>query len=206
MEYSIARSSAELDQAGDVCSRAFANYPSLVFLFPNDRNRGQLLSKFYRKLLQYSVQYGTVLVAKDNGRVVGTATYIESSQSDQTLGRMLASRLIFLPFMLPFGTTLRSLKLSRVFDRARHEFATGDDLYISYVAVAPEYQRKGICRMLMDEIFRVADSSKAKCFLETHSAQNIEMYGKYGFRPVKKCKATPFAPETTFMLRLSASQ
>ena len=66
-----------------------------------------------------------------------------------------------------------------------------DEGYISNVAVAPEYRRKGVADALMLELFRRSNELKLSFVtleVRESNAPAISLYEKYGFSPVGRRK------------------
>jgi len=60
-----------------------------------------------------------------------------------------------------------------------------DEAHVTTIAVAPQYQRKGVSEMLLQEMINCAYAKKAKWFTLEVRASNIaaqNLYSKYGFK------------------------
>jgi ribosomal protein S18 acetylase RimI-like enzyme len=49
------------------------------------------------------------------------------------------------------------------------------------LATHPDWQRQGLGRMLMEQVFAVADDEGLPCYLETETIENVAYYRHNGF-------------------------
>lgn len=199
--YKTTRDDRELKATSQVLANSFFNYPMTHYLFPNLSARKKLLTKFYYYLIHQASTVGKVLIALDGNTVAGTATYVKVAHSDQSIFQTLTSKLIFIPLQMPFVTTLRSLKVSNYLSQKRHEMASANDLYITFVAVEPKYQGQGISRNLINYILNDSDFENSNYFLETHKIENLTLYNHLGFKLLLQETYPVGAPESHFMYR-----
>jgi glucosamine-phosphate N-acetyltransferase len=59
----------------------------------------------------------------------------------------------------------------------------GKVCHVEDVAVAPEYQGTGIFRILIEEIFRIAQATKCYKTILYCSENLVDLYEKFGFKP-----------------------
>lgn len=58
--------------------------------------------------------------------------------------------------------------------------------YLSYIAVDPEYQGKGIGRTMLKELFKKYMMNNLSYYLETHLKRNVPFYQNLGFEILKE--------------------
>lgn len=199
--YKITQDDVELKATSQVLANSFFNYPTTNYLFPDISARTKFLAKFYYYLIHQTTSVGRVLVALDGDTVVGTASYVKVAHSDQSLLQTVTSKLIFIPLLMPFITTLRSLKISNYLSQKRHELASANDLYITFVAVDPKYQGRGISRNLINYILNDLEFKNCNYFLETHKIENVTLYKHLGFKVLLQETYPVGAPESHFMIK-----
>lgn len=82
------------------------------------------------------------------------------------------------------------------------EHQPGDPfVYLSHIGIAPEHQRRGLGRALMQDGLASADRDGLGTWLETSRADNAGYYEGFGFRTVMDEDAPGGGPHIWFMLR-----
>jgi ribosomal protein S18 acetylase RimI-like enzyme len=60
------------------------------------------------------------------------------------------------------------------------------DWYLSIIAIAPEYQSRGLGKELMMPVLREADEAGVSTYLETFVPRNIRFYERLGYAVIRE--------------------
>jgi len=181
----------EVNDAARVCSEAFLNTPFTNYLMggSTEKHRKNLEKGMKRTL---SLKHGTVLVAKDNGKIVGAMRMVEWPNCQNVPKGMgyLMARLI----MGKSAVRLRDWRrLVGEFDPQKHH------CHIDPICITPNHQGKGIGSKLMSYFNDYCDNNGIPGYFETDQERNVKFYEKNGFKLINTVKVGPLP--NWFLLR-----
>jgi hypothetical protein len=164
-------------QADRVYTRAFFDYPMLVFYFPDCKKRERRLEWYLSCALTYAMRYGE---AYTTPTVSGVCCWLPPRHTQMTTIRTILAG--FLPVPLVMGNTYRRSAFSEDYMAKVHkEILPGPHWYLWGLAVEPGQQGQGIGTQLMQPVLERADAAHLPCYLETHDQKNVAYYSKRGF-------------------------
>jgi len=176
----------------DLLARAFSTNPIHIAAFGVESvvacNRD-----FFRAGL--SLFRGRRLVAMDGPRVIGFAHWAESPHCRIPAGQ----RLRLVPVMLRSFGLRPTLRVGAWLSAWGKNDPPGAHWHFGPIGVAPEAQRKGVGRRLMDAYCGTLDERGSVGFLETDKPENVSFYRKWGFAVTTQ--ATVIGATTYFMTR-----
>jgi len=170
-------------EAVALLERAFAGYPVMRYVLGEPEGAGAsaqvgaLLGHFYdRRLLR-----GWPLIGiRERGRLLGAALVSEPGQG--TWPRELLWALEWLRLTIGSDALHRLERYERGSDRSPAE----PHHTLGVLGVLPEAQGRGLSRLLMREVFAVAErhpESRGVC-LNTETASNVDLYLHLGFEVI----------------------
>lgn len=159
---------------------AFNGYPLYSWIIPDNEVREKKIPLFFKMMTRYFLKYGKVYATSENCE--GVMTIIHSDSGPITTWRLLWCGGFKL--MLKWGSKyLKRLEtVSEVQLDISEKNAPQQHLYLTFLAVAPPYQRKGLASQLLRPLLRYLDKDNLPCYLETFKAINVEIYKSFGFQ------------------------
>jgi GNAT superfamily N-acetyltransferase len=187
--------SSDLERMLDSLVEAFMSDPVVVWMYPDEHQRGPSLREWYRLTLRAGLRAGhTYTVSEGQGVAVWSppsVPYLFDPRIDgeaiaETLRRHLGNRTkeVFEGLMVFEGSHPREVP----------------HFYLSMLGTAPRMQGKGLGGALLDEVLWRCDADGWPAYLETTLEQNVRFYERRGFR-VTGDSAVPAGPRIWFMWR-----
>ena len=176
----------------DVLARAFVTNPIHIAAFGVEAV-ARCNRDFF--LVGLSLFRGRRLVAMDGARVVGFAHWVQSPFCQISAGQ----RVRLVPAMLRAFGVRPTLRVASWLSAWARNDAPGAHWHFGPLGVAPEAQRKGVGRRLMDAYCAALDRQSAAGFLETDKPENVSFYRKWGFDVTSR--ADVIGATTYFMAR-----
>jgi ribosomal protein S18 acetylase RimI-like enzyme len=170
--------SNELDEAAALLSKAFINTPFTGKIMGGHTEK-------HRKLLQMGFKNmigkkpGTVVVAKDNGTIVGVMRMVMWPDCQNSIPKGAET----IPLLLFARKTLRRLQDARSI-WGEHD-PKKPHWHIDPIGVLPERQGQGIGSMLMKHYYEQVDSQNMPAYHETDQPQNVRFYKKHGYKVIE---------------------
>jgi ribosomal protein S18 acetylase RimI-like enzyme len=181
----------EINDAARVCSEAFVNTPFTKYVMggSSEKHRKFLEDGMKRTL---SLKHGTVMVAKDNGKIVGAMRMVEWPNCQNVPKGM--------------GYLIPRLMMGKAAVRLRHwkrlvgEYDPQErHCHIDPICITPSHQGKGIGSKLMSVFNDYCDKNGIPGYFETDQEQNVKFYEKNGFKMIKTVQVGPLP--NWFLLR-----
>ena len=185
-------------QAKAVMGRAFENYPLLLYVAPDDRQRPRATCALYGSVMHYCLSAGEVYTTPD---VAGAACWLPPHRPFPTFLRMVRSGMLNLPFQFGWTGFSRLSAFDTIAEKIHHEHAPGPHWYLWAIGIEPGRQGQGLGKKLMQPIFARADAAGLPCYLETHKESNTVIYGRCGFRIVCEAQVSGHPGKIWGMLR-----
>ncbi|MCU0508498.1 MAG: GNAT family N-acetyltransferase [Anaerolineae bacterium] len=164
--------------AGHLLARAFHPYPAVTFLFPNERRRSLVLPHIWTAACRYSIRYGEAWAAP---RFAGVTCWLPPGATHKTLPRELAGGMSALLVQLSPRELVGNIRNDLYADALHRRAVPGPHWYLFAIGVEPACQGQGIGGLLLRHGLARADHEGLPVYLETHRADNVAFYLKYGF-------------------------
>ena len=176
-------SEAHAEAAGDLMVAAFFTAPGLAFMFPDPARRARLVPPFFAAMARLAVRCGEATALGEPLHAValwlspGWDHPAEAEVAEAGMGAAIAP--------LDAGEAGRLKAFRGHFDATHERVMDRPHWYLSFLAVAPEYQGQGAGTILMRHMLgKVADTG-VPCYLESVDEANLAFYERLGFRVVE---------------------
>jgi len=172
---------AQLQQAINVMGKAFVDDPFLRHLAPDQTQRARLTPEFVGIVVKYCFLYGEVWTLPS---LAGVACWLTPGKTSPTLGGMLRTGMITMPFKFGWAGFQRFNRVVSYTDTLHKQFAPDPHWYLWGLGVDPEQQGQGLGNSLLQPVLSKADGAGQLCYLETQNESNLSFYRKHGFEVV----------------------
>ena len=169
-------------QAAQVYTRAFFDYPMLVFYFPDRKRRERYLEWYLGCAITYALRYGEVYTTPD---VSGLACWLPPGQTEMTTLRSILSGYLLTPWIQGKEAYRRASQSEAFLAKMQREILPEPHWYLWGLTTDPSQQGKGIGTQLLQPVLERADAGCLPCYLETHDQKNVAYYSKRGFELVR---------------------
>jgi hypothetical protein len=173
----------QFETASVTLSRAFENYPLMIYAFPNVEGRLRAVKAVYDPILWDCLRWGEVYATSD---LSGVACWLPPGQTYPSLMRLIRCGMLMVPFHFGWTGFRRLLAYDSVAQKLHHEQPPAQHWYLWAIGVRPEDQGKGIAGQITAPILARADRERLPCYLETHVEANVRVYSRLGFETAAK--------------------
>jgi len=190
--------SADVEEATQVISRAFQNDPLIEFMLPIKATHIKTLMKFFRV-------YGEIYIKSRRGYRAGEplediAYWEFPDQAPLSISVKSLGKFIPLLFtMYPIGY-FRARAVIAITDALHKKHASEPHYYLDNLGVLPSAQGKKYSSKLLRPILELADSQKVITCTDTVTRGNVPFYEHFGFQLAEE-SAIPSTGITVFALR-----
>jgi ribosomal protein S18 acetylase RimI-like enzyme len=170
---------ADRAEAVAVLAAAFASDPVWVAIAPRRaRARARMLDRYFAVAVDLALRSGGPnWCARHDGSVIGVALAVGEDRSFPLPGATWREAP---PFLLAGpGPALRAVRVDTVMKRLHPAYP---HLYLWFLGVHPDVQRRGAGRALLGEVIAEAGGRGVPVCLDTSSAENVAYYRSAGFR------------------------
>ena len=173
---------SEIEPAAETLARAFHDYPTFVYFFPDAAERKEkspLLCPFF---VRFGILYGEVYATSPN--LEGVAIWLPSDKADSTPEE--AVRAGILPIIPKIGQDAldRLVNVGTFLNGIHKVFAPLPHHFLQFIGVDPEFQGKGYASALLKPMLARIDGESLPCYLDTEDEKNVAIYQRYGFKVV----------------------
>ncbi|MDX1803942.1 MAG: GNAT family N-acetyltransferase [Alcanivorax sp.] len=168
------------DAVARVLSRAFQQDPLFRHFFPEDRRRADASFFTFRFLVAHARARGVIQTPAD--ALHGAAVWLPSGHMHRSVVDMLrfgAARMV--PHQ-GLGAVRRQIQASDHMQALHDQLIREPHWYLSLLGVDPGQQGRGQATVLLHPMLEQADRKQQICFLDTHNADNVSLYQRFGFR------------------------
>ncbi len=179
-EIPIKLTKRDIPAANQVLAAAFFDYPLLRWLYPNEKQRINMVEDFTSIALNVCYRYGEVYVSSPDFE--GVAGWLPPGEAPFSFRQILLSVPLLKLVRFGMGGARRLQPFGDFIDRKHRELAPFLHWYLQILGVSPEHQGKGISRRLLSPMLERIDREGLPCFLETNVENNVHIYERFGFR------------------------
>jgi len=165
-------SETDIAAAAEQLARAFQDYPTFVYVYPDAGERKDKLPCFFKSMVHKGLLQGEV--------------YATSSAMEGVA--------VWLPPGIPGGVSKayeidkeayeRFAYYGRCVYAVRQQYAPPLHWFLELIGVVPECQGKGYAGRLLRPMLERTDRESLACYLDTEVDGNVTMYRHFGFRVV----------------------
>jgi len=169
----------DLSAAVAVAARAFHDDPLFNWFEPDLVRQMRELPALMNATLLDTLPHAETLVATIDGRVKGVAGWVPPGKYPRTTRAEVLFNLRAAPALVRIGRRLpAAVRLLTEIDR--HHVKV-EHWYLALLAVDPEFQGRGLGRLLTEAVLARADAEGLPAYLETQKESNVAWYAKAGF-------------------------
>jgi GNAT superfamily N-acetyltransferase len=175
------------DEALALLEAAFFDRPFYRYIAPDPSERREFLARNFRLRLEHSLEAGEVDLAVVEGRIAGLAVWTFTGGPPPPEDRSLEEAFsVFSP-----GLRERFFGFLRTLTAARDQVIRQPYWSLAPIAVLPEKQGSGLASALIRKKLAEIDACPRPCFLGTQDAENLAVYGRYGFQKIREDSLAP---------------
>jgi GNAT superfamily N-acetyltransferase len=160
-------------------TRAFLEYPLMQYVNPNRTRRQRGVATLYGAIVRDTLRHGEVHVSAG---LEGARCWLPPGVGLATFVREVRSGMLGLPLGFGWAGFQRLVEFDHVQRRLHEHYASGPHWFLATIGVDPAHQGKGVGSALMAPVLARADAQRMPCYLETHTADNVRLYERHGFR------------------------
>jgi hypothetical protein len=168
----------EVNSLSSILSRTLHDEPHLVYLFPEQEMRRNAARRFFEAAIHASELWGEICT---HGTANGAALWLRP-EYNWTIGEILRSGMIGIPFKLEPGVLRRCLKLGAGLAKVRKRLAPASHWYLMVLGAGTSDHEETIGGALIEPVLSRADSTGLPCYLETFNEKRLRFYKNHGFR------------------------
>ena len=191
-----------LNAAADVLALAFENDPLMRYVFSGSATYSVHVREAFRFVCEARLELGWPLIGttSDSG-LTGVACL--SPPEERVWPASLVKKYDRLQSSLGYESFNRLGRFSRL--SRKHAPAQGH-YYLAAIGVHPEFQGRGLSRVLLDGVKEMSESHAASTgvYLETALQENVTLYEHFGYQVIAKDKLDA-AVELWYMFRPNKS-
>ena len=191
----IKASEKDIPLLADILAQAFDNDPCFLYMFRNDSKRKVALTSFFSFTLENAYSDGEVYASK-NYEACSIWYPPGKGYFDDSEERISALK----PMMIEWAT---EEKINRLFDVMKlfTQRPTVSHGYLSYIAVKPMFQGRGLGTYLLREKLLDFDRENIPVYLENTNPLNTPLYERFGFKFVNEFRIGENGPPILSMWR-----
>jgi GNAT superfamily N-acetyltransferase len=189
----------DVDPAGDVIGRAFADDPGWAFVLPDADRRARDFPWLGRIAVRYGQRFGQVYVT--GSPVNGVSVWLPPGATTVTADRLDQVGFSAAPARLGRAAFDRFAQFTGELAAQHARLMSDPHWYLLLLAVEPSLQRRGGGSLLLEPVIEQADRARVPCYLETTRERTLWFYQKHGFELVRETTA-PDLPTVWHMVRM----
>ncbi|MFX1388033.1 MAG: GNAT family N-acetyltransferase [Promethearchaeota archaeon] len=177
----------QIKAAAKTLARAFHDYPTLTYLFPDEDERSRMILIIKEYMVRYGLLYGEVYASSPN--LEGVAVWLPFWDAEMTDERSKKCRMSYgkdLPSVLTEESFNKKFApISQCEYRCHKQYADFFNWYLYPIGVDPDHQGCGYAGLLLRSKFEEIDKRGIPCYLETTKEKNVSLYQHFGFKIVE---------------------
>lgn len=169
----------DIERAALIYFHAYQDYPVWQHLIPDEMERKTKFLSLWEFFVKFNLKYGQIYA--NSSKIQGIVSIIHSENMNTSLIKQINCG--GLKVIRKFGIKFlkRSIPIENYIQSERIKNAPFPHLYLSYIAVDPKYQGKGIGGHMLKELFKEFENDNLSYYLETHIKRNVPFYQNLGF-------------------------
>jgi ribosomal protein S18 acetylase RimI-like enzyme len=175
---------SHIKPAAEVLARAFRDYPTDKFAFPDVEERAKRAIYVHQFVLSCCIRYGEAYSTSE--KLEGIAAWLPPENAVTSIWKLIRSGA--LPLMLKFGigSARKMIMFNRYLESMHERNAPFPHWYLWNIGVDPQFQGQGYAGKLLRAMFARVDREGMPCYLETQREVNLALYQHYGFEVVEQ--------------------
>ncbi|MFX1237110.1 MAG: GNAT family N-acetyltransferase [Promethearchaeota archaeon] len=177
----------QIKAAAKTLARAFHDYPTLTYLFPDEDERSRMVPILKEYMVRYGIIYGEVYGSSPN--LEGIAVWLPFWDAEMTEERSIKCRMSYgrdFPSVLTEESFNKKYKsIFQCENRCHKQYADFFNWYLYPIGVDPDHQGCGHAGLLLRSKFEEIDKQDIPCYLETTKEKNVSLYQHFGFKIVE---------------------
>jgi len=176
----LRRSSLAL--AARMCARAFSDAPHIKHFFPGEPQRESDSVALFEMRIRYGLLRGEVHVTSSD--LEGIAVWLPSSQAHMTMWGQIRAGGIRLQRTVGNDAVARMTRVGKHNDQLRERHVRDRYMFLSILAIDPEYQHRGHATRLVGGMLSRLDRDGIACYAETTERDLLAFYQHLGFEAI----------------------
>lgn len=186
----------DVEHIARLFAASFARDPVFDWMVKTGEGRLPALAQFFRWVLKSrTIQHGETWMRPDG---LAAAAWLPPGAADSPV--FFIDQLRLTPLMVNL-TGVSRLSRAAALAGAMEGHPAEPHYYLAFVGVAPNRQRHGMGRALLQETLARVDRAGAPAYLENSNPRNLRLYQELGFRVIKEVRAGKDAPPLFAMWR-----
>jgi ribosomal protein S18 acetylase RimI-like enzyme len=181
----IPLSATQINDAARVLTRAFKNDSEVVYYFPNEADRENLLPLFQVEL-RYGLKYGEIYTTSP--ALEGIAIWLPPGETELSMWKMIKCGAWKLPFKMKPSFLYPYMNSVGNVLGGHHKNASFPHWYLMALCVDTRYQGQGFASKLLKPMLSRIDSEQLPCYLETTEEIYVPLYRHFGFEVIESIR------------------
>jgi ribosomal protein S18 acetylase RimI-like enzyme len=169
----------DAERASKILGKAFFNYPTFEYLFPNEKIRKRYIVRVIAFLLKCGIIHGKVMAPSDN--LEGISIWYKSDNLNFPFSSVAKAGFFSLLFFMNPFILCKFLKLGHIKKTNRNSVIQGKYCFLDMIGIDPIHQGKGYAGLMIETELKRIDQEHLACYLETSNIHNVDYYKRYGF-------------------------
>jgi ribosomal protein S18 acetylase RimI-like enzyme len=200
LSQSVRLDQSQVAAAVRVLTQAFMTGPIMNHLFPEERDRVEMLNWIFDISVRYCLDHGQVYSTPD---VSGVACWLPPKKTELKYFSLL--RLAGLPPFTVIGMGADGIRTALdtllSLEKLHKKLMPRPHWYLWFIGVDPDVQGQGIGSSLLEPALAQADQDGVPCYLETQTEENVAFYRKHGFDVIHEEQLPGGGPLIWIMVR-----
>ena len=176
-------SPGDMDAACQVIGLAFEDNPNTLAVVRGDRSKARGMMQVAVRAAKLGRKYSHVLLAEDEGRVVGVLNATQWPNCQLSIDEKLKATPVMIR-VVGWGLP-KSLRMMSVW--AKHD-PQERHWHLGPIGVHPERQGRGVGKVLLGSFLKSVDEQRLPSYLETDVDRNVVLYEKFGFKVIAQAE------------------
>ena len=159
--------------AANQLSQAFQNYPTFVYVYPDDSERKDKLPHLFKSMVYKGLLQGEVYATSP--AMEGVTVWLPPGVDGGLSKAFEVDREAYERFAY-YGKCVHVV---------RQKNASTPHWFLELIGVVPEFQNKGFAGRLLRPMLDRIDRENLSCYLDTEVEKNVAIYQHYGFRALE---------------------
>ncbi|MBU0514023.1 MAG: GNAT family N-acetyltransferase [Proteobacteria bacterium] len=168
-----------VEPAVGMYGRTFFDDPQTMYFAPDEAARRQAMPHVFRLLIRYTTLYGRAQATSSD--LEGLACWLPFPKARMRTWGLWRAGALALGSRVGRDVMDRLRRVQEYAGRIHHRVVPGPHWYLVIMGVDPDFQSRGWAEALLRPMLTRLDELGRPCFLETHRADNVSFYRRFGF-------------------------